>query len=592
MAASLAGVVCAAHDGNHPSAHDAAAGASLRLTRQVPSEARQAADEAALAAWLTPAERGVLGGMHIHFQVNVPVRLAVVRETSDQGEPFWLSAGGYRRAGLKWEVDGDTFEAWERDHAAGEIGLGVNALTDAGSHYFVLLRPVGPGATLAVSGLYPGQLRVEPFAVGARPWVDEEHAVGQVPAEYAGWTLIRTVNGLRNLARLTGKPRTTDFPASPKPDHIVLTWSRDPQTSVTVQWRTTAPMTNGLVAFYPKPPAGREVPVEVRSVSSRSRALVDAVLMNDPIVRRHTAEIGDLFPGTSYIYRVGNGTPGGWSEPLEFTTAPAGAESFSFIYMGDAQNGLDQWGGLARGAFAARSDIAFWLMAGDLVNRGNERDNWDEFFQHSGGIFARRPLVPVIGNHECQGGHPTMYLRHFAVPSNGPQDVELGRSYSFEYSNALFVILDSNLDPASQTPWLEEQLAGSQATWKFVAYHHPAYSSAPKRDNETLRDAWVPVFDRYHVDLALQGHDHAYLRTWPLKGSDRVANPAEGTVYVVSVSGTKMYDQSPRPYTEVGFTKVPTYQVLDIKVEGNQLTYRAYDKQGQVRDHFVIKKQP
>lgn len=593
LAGALAGGLCLAHNGLHPSAHDAAAGAALRIARVVPSETRQEATEAQLAGWLTSAEREVLGGDHLHFQVSVPVRLAVVRETSGKGEPFWLSAGGYRKTSLKWEVEEEhSFEAWERDYPAGEIGLGVNALADADSHYFVLLRPLEPGASLVVSEPYPGQLRAESFVAGVRPWVDEEHAVGEVPAAYAGWTVIRTVNGLRNLARLTGKPRTTDFPASPRPDHIVLTWSGDPQTSVTVQWRTAVAMTNGLVAFYPKPAPGRAAAVEVRSVASRSRAFVDPVLVNDPVVRRHTAEIGHLSPGTIYIYRVGNGTPGGWSEPLEFTTAPAGAESFSFIYMGDAQNGLDQWGTLARGAFVARPDIAFWLMAGDLVNRGNERDDWDDFFQHSGGIFARRPLVPVIGNHECQGGHPTMYLQQFAVPWNGPQGVEPGRAYAFEYSNALFVILDSNLDPADLTPWLEEQLAGSLATWKFVAYHHPAYSSAPRRDNETLRDAWVPVFDRYHVDLALQGHDHAYLRTWPLKANERVASPAEGTVYVVSVSGTKMYDQGDRPYTEVGFTKVSTYQVLDIQVEGNRLTYRAFDKQGQVRDHFVIVKEP
>jgi hypothetical protein len=581
-----------AHDGTHPSVNDAAAGAALRLARQVPTETREEAGEARLADWLTPPEREALGTAHIHFQVNVPVRLAVAREVSEKGAPFWLVTQGYRRTATKWEIDGDTWETWERDFPAGEIGLGVNALTDADDHYFILLRPLVQGESLEISDLYPGHLRSGSFADGARPWVDKEHTLHAVPEAYAGWTLIRTLNEYRNLARLTRKGRTTLFPSASKPDHIVLTWTRDPKTSATVQWRTSVGVTNGLVAFYPKAPAGRIRAVEVRSVPSRSKPFVDAVLVNDPVVRRHTAEITDLFPGTTYVYRVGNGAPGGWSELFEFTTAPEEPESFSFVYMGDAQNGLDRWGALARGAFVSQPDIAFWLMAGDLVNRGNDRDDWDAFFEYSGDIFARRPLVPVIGNHECQGGHPTMYLRQLAVPTNGPGTIEPGRAYSFEYSNALFVILDSNLDPELQTPWLEEQLAGSQAMWKFVSYHHPAYSSAPRRDNQTLRDAWVPVFDRYHVDLALQGHDHAYLRTYPLKGNRRVTNAADGTVYVVSVSGTKMYDQSPRPYTEVGFTKVSTYQVLDIKVAGNELTYRAFDGRGRVRDQFVIRKEP
>jgi 3',5'-cyclic AMP phosphodiesterase CpdA len=183
-----------------------------------------------------------------------------------------------------------------------------------------------------------------------------------------------------------------------------------------------------------------------------------------------------------------------------------------------------------------------------------------------------------------------LYLRQFALPRNGPSTLEAERAYAFEYSNALFVVLDSNLTPESQTEWLEQQLAGSRATWKFVSYHHPAYSSAPKRDNVKLRDAWTPLFDKYHVDLALQGHDHAYLRTYPMKGNQRVAGAKEGTIYIVSVSGTKFYDQDPRDYTELGLTNLALYQVLDLQISGNRLVYRAYDVDGVLRDHFVIEK--
>jgi 3',5'-cyclic AMP phosphodiesterase CpdA len=308
------------------------------------------------------------------------------------------------------------------------------------------------------------------------------------------------------------------------------------------------------------------------------------------VVHRHTAVLSGLRPGTTYLYSVGDGSNAGWSDVAEFTTAPGRVEPFSFVYMGDAQNGLDRWGSLVRTAFRERPDAAFYLMAGDLVNRGNERDDWDSLFHNAAGIYDRRPLVPVLGNHECQGGRPRLYLEQFTLPANGPAGVEPGRAYAFEYSNALFVILDSNLDPAGQTDWLERQLAGTQATWKFVAYHHPAYSSAPKRDNARVRELWTPIFDRYHVDLALQGHDHAYLRTYPLKDQRRVDRPQDGTVYVVSVSGTKFYEQAPRDYTEFGLTRVATYQVLDLQVSGPRLVYRAYDLDGTLRDHFVVEK--
>jgi 3',5'-cyclic AMP phosphodiesterase CpdA len=229
-------------------------------------------------------------------------------------------------------------------------------------------------------------------------------------------------------------------------------------------------------------------------------------------------------------------------------------------------------------------------MAGDLVNRGADRDDWDSLFHNAARIYDRRTLVPVIGNHECQGGGPRLYLKFFDLPRNGPAGIEPERAYAFEYSNAKFIILDSNLDPATQTEWLEQQLAKTRATWKFVSYHHPVYSSAPRRDNTELRQRWGTLFDRYHVDLALQGHDHAYLRTYPMKNGKRVASPKEGTIYIVSVSGTKMYDQDQRDYTEFGMTNVATYQVLDIQVDGNRLIYRAYDIKGKLRDEFVIEK--
>ena len=106
-----------------------------------------------------------------------------------------------------------------------------------------------------------------------------------------------------------------------------------------------------------------------------------------------------------------------------------------------------------------------------------------------------------------------------------------------------------------------------------------------------LKICVLPIFDKYHVDLALQGHDHAYLRTYPMREQKRVASAADGTIYIISVSGTKHYDQRQNDYAEVGFTRVSTYQVLDIQVDGNRLVYRAHDFDGKVRDEFVIEKQ-
>jgi len=389
-------------------------------------------------------------------------------------------------------------------------------------------------------------------------------------------------------ARADVPTRTTPFPASLAPDQVCLTWSGDPATTQTVQWRTAPDVAEGAVEYRVK---GRESTESIRVKADRS-VIEDPLVVNDPVNHRFSAAMTGLAPATTYAYRVGDPAADRWSDWTEFTTAPADAGPFSFVYLGDAQMGFEEWSGLLRKARDHRPETAFFTVAGDLVNRGNDREDWDGFFQAAGGVFDHCPLVPAVGNHEyTREMNPRLYLELLTLPENGPEGYFPERIYSLRYRDALFVVLDANLPPAKQRPWLEQQLAGTDCTWKFAVFHQPIYSSAPRRDNPKLRKEWGSLFDKYHVDMVFQGHDHAYLRTYPMRAKKPVASPAKGTIYVVSNSGAKHYDQEPRDYTAVGFTNVATYQIIDIETEGgHKLTYRAYDAEGMLRDEVVIEK--
>jgi hypothetical protein len=106
--------------------------------------------------------------------------------------------------------------------------------------------------------------------------------------------------------------------------------------------------------------------------------------------------------------------------------------------------------------------------------------------------------------------------------------------------------------------------------------------------------------DEFKVDLVLNGHDHSYSRTGALpeglelvnipEGYEQAYDPNIGTVYVVSVSGPKMY-----PITKGGYAvrlaeDTQLYQVIDV--ETNELQYKAYTATGQLYDAFTIKKRP
>ncbi|MDZ4858564.1 MAG: metallophosphoesterase family protein [Candidatus Hydrogenedentes bacterium] len=580
-----------AHVGEHPSVHDTIAGVIDRLKTTLPVESLGTLTLDQVDAALTADEKHVLASEYLSFDVNVPVELYVVRDARLGAEPYWFAQDGYEQTGLRMKMDDKEFDAWKKSFPAGHIGLGVNSLTGAGDHYFVAIEPTDPGATIALSNIYPGRHTLGTLKNGELVYADRDDLkVSEVPAELDGTVLLRGDNSRRREGQLVNLFRFTPHPASETPDHIVLTWSADPKTTQAIQWRTSTAVKQGRVQYIKKADFNAFKRKEPIVIEAETKPLTNPTLVNDTTIHRHTAIITGLDAGTTYLYSVGDGRNDGWTELAEFSTAPEKVVPFSFIYMGDAQNGLDRWGSLIHHAFRERPDAAFYIMAGDLVNRGAERDDWDTFFQNAEGIFDRRQLVPCLGNHEYQNNNPGLYLEQFALPTNGPATIGPERAYSFEYSNALFVVLDSNQLPETQTEWLEQQLANTKAVWKFMVYHHPAYSSSAKRDNPGVRKQWGAIFDKYHVDMALQGHDHAYLRTYPMKNEQRVASPAEGTVYVLSVSGTKFYDQGDLPYIEFGMTNVATYQVLDIQIDGNRLVYRAYDVDGNKRDELIIEK--
>lgn len=579
------------HDGDYPSIHDTVAAIQERLAVEYSPDRLISVSAGQLLSYMTEQEKEILSNGHIRFSVNVPVTVYVIRDRSLGDQPFWLKERGFIQTGDEVTVDEDRFDIWKKDFPAQRIGLGINSLSDEGEQYLIAVAAQNPTDDLKIESMYPGQCRLARLERGQRAYIDDDAEIERLPSHLNNLTLIQTSEDWNDDANLENVFKTTRFPSGPKPDQIVLTWSGDPTTTQTIQWRTSPAVAKGVVAYIKKSDYHRFDPKQPTHVEATTQVLKTLDIVNDPICHRHSVTLENLEPDTEYLYSVGDGTDEGWSEMAEFKTAPDGIEPFSFIYMGDAQNGLDRWGTLIQTAFRERPDAAFYIMAGDLVNRGIERWDWDDFFYNAESIFDRRTLVPAIGNHEDQGEQgPWLYLELFDLPKNGPETIPKERAYAFKYSNALFVVLDSNLEPKDQAEWLEKKLADTDATWKFVVYHHPAYSSSPGRDNPEIREYWTPLFDKYHVDLALQGHDHAYLRTYPMKDNQIVQDPKDGTIYLITVSGTKMYEQGDHDYTAFGMTNVSTYQVLDIQIIGDRLVYRAYDIDGKLRDEIVIEK--
>jgi 3',5'-cyclic AMP phosphodiesterase CpdA len=371
------------------------------------------------------------------------------------------------------------------------------------------------------------------------------------------------------------------------PDRIVLTWTGDPSTSQAVTWRTDPTVRNAL-AEITQAEDGPKFVDKAEQVAATSQEL-DAAL--GPALY-HTANFTGLQPKTKYVYRVGDGTH--WSEWSQFTTAADGPEPFTFVYFGDAQNNIkSMWSRVVREAYADAPRAAFLLHAGDLINNANRDAEWGEWFYATSHIHRTMACIATPGNHEYSDGALSKHWRPtFAFPENGPRGLEETVYYT-DYQNVRIVSLNSMRQVEEQKSWLTDVLSDNKNRWTIITFHFPIYSAGADRDNPDLRNLWQPVFDRFRVDLVLQGHDHTYARSG-LRTHENVPtgvtaqSPAGGTVYVVSVSGPKMYTLKPLPDMKRVAANTQLYQIITI--DGNELHYQARTATGKPYDGFTLRK--
>jgi acid phosphatase type 7 len=550
-----------------------------------------------LLGLLNSRERAALARGYLRFMVEYPVVVDVAVPV--KSVPFWIGDQGFQATDLVLRNTDTAWKVYRKTFGSGWIGLGVNNLDRTPvAHYVVFVRPAtGRDADVSRDIVFldsrsERSWKTTEACPGSSAAHDAYKPFQAMPAELAGTVMLQPAHAERHSALLaTGRVWKTHVVSSRLPDQVTIAFGSDPARILVWSWRTSMDV-NSTALRLARAPAGQDV----RVVMGGSTVLEVPNLLNDPVVRRHRVEVDGLAPDTVYVYSAGDGTDAGWGPWRTVKTGPDRARNVQFLYLGDAQTGLERWGRLLKAAYRRHPRADFVVMAGDLVDRGNERTNWDHFFLRAAGVFDRVPLMPCVGNHEYLDMGPRLYRAFFELPHNGPDGIDSDLVYHFECGDAFVAVLDSTLavsDPVQakrQAEWLDKVLRETRATWKFVIFHHPVYPSHPWRDSPTMREHWVPIFDKHHVDLVLQGHDHAYLRTYAMRSNHRAEGPSQGTIYLIAVSGDKFVDQGPRDYTEVGFTGVPTYQTIDIDAHLNRLSYRAWTEDGKIGDELTIDK--
>jgi tartrate-resistant acid phosphatase type 5 len=107
--------------------------------------------------------------------------------------------------------------------------------------------------------------------------------------------------------------------------------------------------------------------------------------------------------------------------------------------------------------------------------------------------------------------------------------------YTFTAGPVQFFAFDTVEVNEEELEWLDSELSKSAARWKVVFGHYHIFS-ATRGDNKVLIERLLPVLEKNHVDIYLNGHDHNLQELKP-----------EGGVhfFVSGGGGAGLYDLNP-----------------------------------------------
>jgi 3',5'-cyclic AMP phosphodiesterase CpdA len=344
-----------------------------------------------------------------------------------------------------------------------------------------------------------------------------------------------------------------DRTGAPRVGGLHLQFGANASTEVVVSWYSTVEVGNPRVMWgTPAGGFGHTVQAETRTYRDANSTIE---------VRVHHVRLRGLVPDTDYVYAA---VHDGASPQLgTVRTAPSGRAALRFTSFGDQgtptigqlvgdRYANDNLGSPAAGDITAgveRLAPLFNLVNGDLCYANLAQDRirtWSDWFENNSRSARYRPWMPAAGNHENELGNGPVgyaaYQTYFEVPESGSDPQFRGLWYAFTAGSVRVISLNNDdvciedggdsyvhgYSDSAQKRWLQTELAAARADhgidWVVVCMHQTAISTGDTAAGAAgadlgIRQDWLPLFDRYGVDLVVSGHEHHYERSHPVRGS-------------------------------------------------------------------------
>jgi predicted phosphodiesterase len=421
--------------------------------------------------------------------------------------------------------------------------------------------------------------------------------------------------------------------------------------------------------------------VEINSITEKDNWLHAETVKSKPIsclpnehLSLSSCKLTGLKPGLKFRYRILKDNNVVFS--ASSVSRKSADQSCRIAIFGDTGAATTAEKKISFQCYSAKPDLI--IIPGDIVySFGRFSEYLEKFFptfntdylsQDQGAPLLRSVIsVGILGNHDIalsRNSYADLYtyadaLAYFFLwsePLNGPfhrltdNNIPLLKgsstaksdflkaagkrypsmaNYSFDYGNTHWTVLDANFYMDWTNPelrkWVADDLANSNAKWKFVSFHQPGFSCDKEHNKEQRMRLLSDVFEKGHVDIVFSGHAHLYQRTYPMyfkpNNSATVSTTkTEGTipgaytidhnydgksntkpngvVYIISgAGGAPLYGRVNEPHDEfikdfpfVAKVEDTTHSLTLLDTSENQLTCTQMSENGNVIDQFKITK--
>ena len=367
--------------------------------------------------------------------------------------------------------------------------------------------------------------------------------------------------------------------------------TQDTEHGRTLMWELSSPVAQQTV----------EVRVQGAETILRRYPATDERFTDDHVeVYQYAAELEQLTSGTRYQYRIAAGET-------------AADESYKMLLFPDSQSSdYADWKQLAHLAWARNTDAQLFACMGDLVDNGEDRLQWTEFF---GGVKEMQrsiPMAPVMGNHETYNRDwkvrlPEAYLHYFDTPKNGSKEFDR-YYYSFDYGDVHYIVLctqQKEIDAfksgllAEQLAWMRRDLKAHRRRWNVVLMHKDVLqyriNGRPEREegiDEENGRVWMPIFDELAIDVVFSAHLHTYRNRGHIYGFEKTADK-KGPLYILTgVAGNVRYPNLwiDHAFDEVTLPQPETDNYLTMEVTRDALEIACFLPDGTEMDRVRVTK--